>query len=499
MTRTSRGKPLVEWVAGWLVIVSAAGIANADDSWDAVYVAGAKVGSIHTYIEPVTDHGRELLRVRLDLVLEVKRLGDRSTTRMQYGTIETKEGEVLRLDTRILASNDETRIHGDVVDGKMKLIFEGTGERQEQTIDWGPDVRGPYAAEQSFAHQPMKPGEVRKLRMFMPDVNKVYDVALTAKALEDVKLGGGVVRRLTRIEQTHSLEGKPRPEFDLTLWADARGQVLKTKTDLMGGMVTFRTTRAGASAPSDAAAPRYDQIVNSVIKVTHKIPRPLETRDVRYRIALKDAAPGDVIPTDRRQSIAPGTKEHDAILAVKTAGPNDGAPGEEPADDVYLRPNAMITSKDDMVVSLSKKAVGNAVDPWDKSVRIVKWVSRNFRNTNFETAFAAASEVARNLSGDCTEYAVLTAAMCRAAGVPTRVVVGLLYVDRLGGFGFHMWNEVYVNRRWVAIDATWEQESVDAVHIKIADASLDGVSPFEAFLPIVRVLDRMTIEPIEIR
>lgn len=499
MTRTSRGKPLVEWVAGWLVIVSAVGVANAQDSWDVVYVAGSKAGSLHTYIEPVTENGRELLRVRLDLVLEFKRLNDRATTKMRYGTIETKEGEVLRLDTRILASNDETRVFGDVVGGKMKLIFEGTGQRQEQTIDWGPDVRGPYAAEQSFARQPMKPGEVRKLRMFMPEVNKVYDIALSAKSVDEVMLGGGVVRKLTRIEQTTSSEGKPQPVFDLTLWTDARGQVLKSKSENMGGTVTFRTTREGANAPGDAAAPQYDQIVNSVIKVTHKIPRPLATRDVRYRLTFKDAATADVIPTDRRQSVVPGKKENEAVLTVKTAGPYDGAPAEDSVDDVYLRPNAMITSKDDTVTSLSKKAVGTAVDPWEKAVRIVKWVSRNFRNTNFELAFAPASEVARNLSGDCSEYAVLTAAMCRAAGVPTRVVVGLLYVDRLGGFGFHMWNEVYVNRRWVAVDATWEQDTVDAVHIKIADASLDGISPFEAFLPLVRVFGRMTLEPIEIR
>ena len=88
--------------------------------------------------------------------------------------------------------------------------------------------------------------------------------------------------------------------------------------------------------------------------------------------------------------------------------------------------------------------------------------------------------------------------MCRAAGVPARVVVGLVYADELGGFGFHLWNEVYVNRRWVAVDATYKQTEVDAVHIKLAESSLDGVAPFEAFLPVVRVLGKMTIAPLEV-
>ena len=159
----------------------------------------------------------------------------------------------------------------------------------------------------------------------------------------------------------------------------------------------------------------------------------------------------------------------------------------------------MIDSADAQVVALSRTAVGDAATPWEKVVRIEAWVARNLKDKNFKVAFAPASEVARNLAGDCTEHGVLTAAMCRAAGVPARIVVGLVYAKALGGFGFHLWNEVYINRRWVAIDATYDQTEVDAVHIKLDDSSLDGVAPFEAFLPVVRVLGKMTIVPVEVR
>jgi hypothetical protein len=77
--------------------------------------------------------------------------------------------------------------------------------------------------------------------------------------------------------------------------------------------------------------------------------------------------------------------------------------------------------------------------------------------------------------------------------------VGLLYVDKFKGFGPHMWNEVLVNGRWVAIDSAFNQSEVDATHIKLAESSLDGVAPFETFLPILRVVDGVTIEPVEIR
>ena len=468
------------------------------DSWDAVFLAGYKVGFIHTYIEPVKDKGRDLLRVRVDLELHFKRQGDFLTTKMQYGTIEELDGSVLRLDTRTQIGEQELRVHGDVVDKKMRLIVEGTGQRQEQVIDWPTETRGPYAAEQSLSHSAMKPGEVRDLKMFMPDLNKICDIKLTAVGLEDIKLGGNVTRSLMRVEQTTALDRKPRPEFDMTVWVDSRGGVMTSKSDNNGGTVMYRTTPEGARSIGEAAA-SFDQITNSVIKIKRELAKPEATRDIRYRITLKADDPSKIIPQDRRQTLKPGSNKLEAILEVKTAGMNVGAAGSETVDEEFLRPNAMITSQDERVVEAARKAIGAERDPWKRAVAIEKWVARNITEKNFSIAFASASEVAQNLTGDCTEHSVLTAAMCRASGVPARVVVGLVYASQLNGFGFHMWNEVYVNRRWVALDASFDQDEVDAVHIKLADASLDGVAPFEAFLPIVRVLGKMSIEPIEVR
>jgi hypothetical protein len=75
----------------------------------------------------------------------------------------------------------------------------------------------------------------------------------------------------------------------------------------------------------------------------------------------------------------------------------------------------------------------------------------------------------------------------------------VVYAENLGGFGPHMWNEVYVNRRWVAIDAAYDQSEVDATHLKLSTSSLDGVAPFEAFLPVLKVFNKITIEPTEVR
>src|SRR4051794_32149742 len=171
MRRKRRVAGLGPFVLGLTLALSGvwASAASAQESWDAVYLSGSKVGYIHTFIEPLKDRGRDLLRVRVDTVLTFKRLDDKITMELRYGTIETPQGSVLRLDTRTLASEKEMRISGDVIDGQMTLTLDGAGQAQKMTIPWGPEVRGPYAVEQSLSREPMKVGETRQLKMFIPD------------------------------------------------------------------------------------------------------------------------------------------------------------------------------------------------------------------------------------------------------------------------------------------------------------------------------------------
>jgi hypothetical protein len=422
---------------------------------------------------------------------------DYSVTRLTYGTIETPEGQVLRLDTLIDAGEQKIRTHGDVIHGEMKLMMEIGGVKQESIIPWGREVRGPYAAEQSMARTPMKEHETRSLKMFMPVLNRICDIKLEAMNIEPTVMGDGAKRPLLRVEQRTSVDGKRMAEHDVRLWVDPEGQVLKQEVDILGGYVQYRTTKEAALA--EGGPVQFDLIAGTVIKTKHGFENADQTRMARYQLTFKDLDPASIIPVDSRQSLEAGPNKNSAILEVKSMGPQDGQAGPAEIDGQYLRPNALVTSEDRQVRLLALRATRGTDDPWQKATKIQGWVHKNIRDKNFSVAYAAANEVARNLSGDCTEHAVLAAAMCRAVGVPSRVVIGLVYVKEQSGFGFHMWDEVYVNGRWVAIDPAWNQSTVDAVHIKLSETSLEGVAPFEAFTPVIRVMGKMEIDPIEFR
>jgi hypothetical protein len=465
-------------------------------SWDAIYVGDSKVGHIHLWITPVKDRrGRELMNVRVDYEMSFQRGGDVAKVRMLYGTIETPEGEVLRLDTRTQAGQQDIRARGDVVDGKLTLAMEVGGQRAEKVLDWGPDVRGPYGPEMSLSREPLKPGESRAVRSFVPDLNEICVTTLTAADYEEIPLGPeGKTFRLLKVDaRVADAEGRAKPDFDAIHWVDETGQILKSFVNQLGGIYIYRTTKEGALARNGRP---YNLLDASIIKVPQPIANPERTRSAVYEIAGVAAG---LFPADQRQA-AKAAADGAVRLEVRGDGPTLGAPGDVRVDPAYLRSNPIIDSEDARVVRLAREAIAGRADAWERAVAIQRWVSGNIKSKNFAMAFNPAAAVARDLSGDCTEHSVLTAAMCRAAGVPARCVIGLVYAPDLSGFGPHMWNEVHVNGRWVAIDAAFNQSEVDATHIKLADTSLEGVAPFEAFLPVLKMMQPgVSIRPVEVR
>lgn len=78
--------------------------------------------------------------------------------------------------------------------------------------------------------------------------------------------------------------------------------------------------------------------------------------------------------------------------------------------------------------------------------------------------------------GDCSEHSLLFTALARAAGIPSRGVMGLMYMgDEVKAFGGHAWNEVAIDGYWVEVDPTWNQQTVDGTHIRFG-SDVKGLS-----------------------
>ncbi len=121
------------------------------------------------------------------------------------------------------------------------------------------------------------------------------------------------------------------------------------------------------------------------------------------------------------------------------------------------------------IQALAKEAIGDAKRPEEKVDRIVHFV-RNYIAPHMAPALPNIYDLLDKKQGDCKCYALLTANLCRAAGVPTREVAGLLYMgDDQKAFGGHEWNEVVLNGVWVPVDASLAEAEIDAGHICLGD------------------------------
>jgi transglutaminase-like putative cysteine protease len=263
-------------------------------------------------------------------------------------------------------------------------------------------------------------------------------------------------------------------------------------------MEVYRTSKADALEKVDAVGP--DLFSSMMIKVDRPVPHPHQTQQARYRVHLEGGDPAGVFVTGPTQAVK-SLDAHTAEITVYAVRPgrsdgNPNAPADPPTDD-DLRPNTFIQSDDPTIVADAEKAAGGRRDPWQVATALESYVNREVKNKDYTQAFATAAEVAKSLEGDCTEHAVFLAALMRARGIPARVAVGLVYLESKQAFFYHMWTEVYIDKRWVPVDGTLALGGIGVGHLTIAQSNLK--SAFSAFLPVMQVAGRLRIEVMDVK
>ena len=123
------------------------------------------------------------------------------------------------------------------------------------------------------------------------------------------------------------------------------------------------------------------------------------------------------------------------------------------------------------MIRIAREVTANVQGDFEKARRLQDWVSQNLE-FDLGIALASASEVVRNRRGTCVAYAVLLAALERAAGLPSRVVMGFAYAN--GIWGGHAWTEAYLDNRWIALDAAlFSPGPADAARLRFGASAGD--------------------------
>jgi hypothetical protein len=463
-----------------------------EESWQVIYISGQRVGFSHTLVEPVDQDGKTVVHTSNITKMTIKRFGQSLVMKTTLTTDETLDGDMLRFSFEMANPPATSTSTVGTVDGdQLRLKQTVNGKQKESSQPWRKDVKSPAFQDRVQKGSPLKPGESRSFEAFLPEFNKVATVKLDATDFEETALVDGKSTRLLKVKMTQSVI----PGLVVNEFVDAKGEAIKISTSMIGvDMVTYQVSKE--EALKAISGEELDLAVSTLVKVK-RIPGLETAKKIRLRITIKGQNPETVLPSGETQAVKKVGDDVAEVTIIALAIPDKAT--IRPVAKEFLETSQFLQSDDARVREHARQAAGDATDPAQIARRMEKYVHEKLEKKNFSTAMASAAEVAKNMEGDCTEHAVLLAAMLRAQEIPSRVVVGLVYVDKLSAFGGHMWTEANLDGHWIPLDATLGRGGIGCGHLKLSDSSLadDGPSALSNFAPLMLVIGQLQIEVID--
>jgi transglutaminase-like putative cysteine protease len=123
---------------------------------------------------------------------------------------------------------------------------------------------------------------------------------------------------------------------------------------------------------------------------------------------------------------------------------------------LYTRPERYLEADDPQIRLLVTRMASSEPNPYRLARKFYEYVIRNAIYVATWDGVHGASQLVRKGRGDCSDYAALFVAFCRAAGIPARPVVG--YWAESGLSKSHVWAEFYLQGiGWLPVDPNMGQ------------------------------------------
>jgi hypothetical protein len=139
----------------------------------------------------------------------------------------------------------------------------------------------------------------------------------------------------------------------------------------------------------------------------------------------------------------------------------------------FTKSEKYVDSNSDAIINASKTIIGSETSPIKKAELIYNFLCNKLeydydRMSQKNHEIYDASEILNWNKGVCSDYSILFAALCRAAGIPAKLVYGLSLQSMVTKFNgvidtAHEWNEIKLpGYGWVPVDSTTEQPFLSA-------------------------------------
>jgi hypothetical protein len=365
------------------------------------------------------------------------------------------------------ASSQSTKSEAVIAEGKIEIRSESGGKTYTNTLEYTGDLYGPEGIRRRTESGLRNPGDKVAVQTYVAEASLVGKMTRTVLSRESLKLGPREVAAL-KVEEV--LEGLP---VKRTGWLDEKGNLLRQDEPGPFGMIeVWRAEKTEALAAASGGELPQEVYESSIVKTNIRLPRAFPIDSLKLILSHRRPELGwpDLGLTGQK---VVSQKAGEVVLEIRRGNAPSGVTfpaARTEANRQYLEPNAHIQSDDAEILRLAKEIVGAERDAFQASLSLERWVAENMK-FDLGIVFAPAAEIIRDRRGTCVGYATLLATLTRAAGIPSRIVMG--YVYALGMFGGHAWTEVRLGEEWVPLDAAVVNEGVaDAARIAVVASSL---------------------------
>ena len=353
----------------------------------------------------------------------------------------------------------EARIAGD----SAQIVRQTNGDRRTINVALPPGIRFDGGAALVAAWDPARAARL-EFDNFSLDAMGVEHVVIAPVPGAPDPAGGFILLR-TRYD-----EGALRSVARLRL--DRAHHVVEVVQPMFGTSTTIRPVdRETALSPH----PPYHVVPNSMIRSPFRISDEAGRGHIRYRFSFNDGLAFAVPQTAEQSATASG----DGVTIDVCAACGPGLPTDQAYLADALRPTAWLQSDRPEVREIAAPVAQQRQVTQSRKMELLLERARPYLYTLDFAGHYSALDTIRRRAGDCTEAAVLLAALGRAAGIPTRVASGLVYSRQnyhgvSNAFLPHSWTLAYVDGAWRSFDLALD--AFDSTHIALTVGDGDARS-----------------------
>jgi hypothetical protein len=319
----------------------------------------------------------------------------------------------------------------------------------------------------------LEPGKEHFFTIFDPATLADQITSVVIEAREHILVGN---QKVPAIRLRQRFKG-----ISVVSWIDGNGRTLKEESP--GGFALRQEAPAQAKSFADSRAVPLDLVARASIAVGESILQPQNRSKLRLRLSGLNVV--DFALHGERQKFS------EDVLRIEREQVSLSDTYKIPLKDrrfgSFLNPTAFLQSDHPLIRDRAVEILGAETDAHRAVVRLKNWVYNEIEKQP-TISIPNALQVLQTKKGDCNEHTVLFNALARAAGIPAKTVVGLVYLR--GAFYYHAWSEVWLGK-WISLDSVLDQFPADVTHVKFIEGEIDRQ------LDVLKLIGNLRIEVLE--